>query len=122
MPIYRPGKDAAFKTMPAKDPDAVSKPYTVLLRGNVPGDTTSDPATFLPADVSIVAATVAIAGDDELDVANVTVADTYVIVWLTGGTVDATAVVTVHIVTDLDNGTGTFYEDEISFSLPIKQR
>lgn len=121
MILYRPGKDAAFKIMPAKDPDAVNKPYTILVQGNLPGDTTSDPATFLAAGVSITDATVT-TDDPLLTVANHTVASGYVVVWLSGGTVDTTATVTVHIVTDLDNGIGGFYEDDISFKLPIKQR
>jgi len=57
-----------------------------------------------------------------LVVENKTVAAGYVVAWLSGGTVDRTATVTVHFVTDLDNGLGEYYEDDISFKLPIKQR
>ncbi len=121
MILYRPGKDAAFKIMPAKDPDAVNKPYTILVQGNLPGDTTSEPATFLSTGVSMTDATVT-TDDPLLVVSNHTVASGYVVVWLSGGTVDTTATVTVHIITDLDNGIGGFYEDDVSFKVPIKQR
>lgn len=121
MVIYRPGKDNSFKTMPAKDPDAVNKPYTVLLQGNAPGDTTSDPATYLADGISIASATIT-TDDLLLTISNYTVAASYIVVWLSGGTVGSVATVTVHFVTDLDNGIGGFYEDDVSFKIPIKQR
>lgn len=122
MPIYRPGKDANLKLMPAKDPDAISKPYTVVLRGNAPGDTTSDPATYLADSVSITSATVILSGDPLLTLANTTVGDNYVTAWLSGGTLGVTATVTIRFVTDLSNGAGGYYGDDISFFLPIKSR
>lgn len=121
MIIYRPGKDASLKTMPAKDPDATNKPYTILVQGNLPGDTTSAPATFLAAGVSVTSAP-ATTDDPLLIVESSTVAAGYVVVWLTGGTEGSVATVTVHVVTDLDNGAGGFYSDDISFKVPIKQR
>lgn len=121
MVIYRPGKDATFKIMPPKDPDAVNKPYTVLLRGAAPDETITEQGTFLTAGVSITEATIT-SDDPLLTISNYTVAAGYVVVWLSGGTVDSVATVTIHFVTDLDNGIGSFYEDDVSFKIPIKQR
>lgn len=120
MPTYTPGKDSALKVMPSKDPDAANKAYTVVFSGVMPGDTTSAPATFLSTGVAITAATAAITGDPLLTVEALTVSAQSVTVWLSGGTAGSTATVTLHITTDLSNGVGGFYSDDVSFKVPIK--
>lgn len=134
--IYRPGKDQTLKLLPPKDPEAISKPYRIVLSGRVSGMET---ATYLDDGILITNAT-ANASDPLLVIDNVEwearpgYTDTTnplkpvqvpsfnaVTVWLSAGTVGTLATVSVHFVTNQSNGAGRFYEDEVSFNIYIRQ-
>lgn len=135
--IYRPGKDQALKLMPPKDPDSISKPYRVVLSGR---SSETEIATYLAEGILITNAT-ATTSDPLLVVDHVeweslpgytdttnplnpvqVPAFNAVTVWLSAGTVGTVATISVHFVTNQNNGVGGFYEDEVSFYLPIRQR
>ena len=122
MPTYTPGKSKAIPVLPSKDPDSVSVPYYVVLYGNLPGDTTSPAATFLPSGTTITSGDFVITGDSTLTLLTKTVSTTYAVGYFSGGTAGKTATITFRFVSNLSNGAGGYYSDDVSFKLPIRNQ
>jgi len=111
MPRYT-ARDRAPLQMPAKDPGASNKPYSVDLRTE----------GFLPTGTNITAASWSVSGDATLTVAASAFNTDTATVYLSGGTEGNTPLVTVRITTDLSNGAGGYYADDVSFYVPIRTR